>query len=87
MQQQSLLPVPSKLRKKPRRITQAEQVLSHLRRKTYITDVEASGLYGIGQVARVVWGLKKKGFTVESTNRPAVKEGAAYYTEYRLIEG
>lgn len=68
------------------RITQGQQILAHLRRREYITDVEASGLYGIGQVAYVVHMLKKKGHVITSTSRPAVKVGATYYTEYRLIE-
>lgn len=61
--------------------TQASTVLEHLRRKEFITDVEASGLYGIGQTAHVVHTLRKRGFDIVSTRKQGVR---ASYVQYSL---
>ena len=61
--------------------TQAHTVLTHLRSKKFLTDVEASGLYGIGQAAYVVHTLRKKGFDIVSTRKQGVR---ASYVQYSL---
>lgn len=65
--------------------TQRELVLDHLRRADYITDSQATSLYGIGQVARVVWELRKAGYVISTTFKKCIKPRATRYAEYRLI--
>lgn len=69
--------------KPPRRGTQQETILQHLRRRSYLTDVQASGLYGIGQAAGCVYKLRKLGYIISTTMKEGVR---ARYAEYRLEE-
>lgn len=68
--------------KAPRHGTQQAVIMDHLKRRDYITDVEASGLYGIGQCAGVVWKLRKLGHQITTTMQEGVR---ARYAEYRLV--
>ena len=66
--------------------THREIVLDHLTRSPYITDAQAAGLYGIGQLASVIFRLRKQGYKITTTKRAAVKPRATFYAEYRLEE-
>jgi hypothetical protein len=62
--------------------TQADTIMTHLQRKEFITDVEASGLYGIGQLAYVIHTLRKKGYEIISNRKTGVR---ASYVQYSLV--
>ena len=70
--------------KQPKAGTQASTILDHLKRADYLTDSQASSLYGIGQCAYVVHKLRKKGFNIKSTRRPCIKYAGNTYVEYSL---
>lgn len=65
----------------PRRGTQRATILAHLRGNKYITDVTASGLYGIGQCAGCIYHLRRMGYNIITTMKPGVR---APYAEYSL---
>lgn len=65
-----------------RKGTQADTIMTHLLRKEFITDVEASGLYGIGQLAYVVHTLRKNGYKILSNRKAGVR---ASYVQYSLV--
>lgn len=67
--------------KAPRKGTQQETILNHLKRNKYITDVTASGLYGIGQCAGCVFKLKKLGHNIKTTMREGMR---GRYAEWSL---
>ena len=71
----------SKSAKQPRYGTQAATILSHLKSNPYITDVTASGLYGIGQCAGCVFKLRKLGWAIHTKMKSGVR---APYAEYSI---
>lgn len=62
-------------------MTQASQVLKHLRKRKTLTSVEAIGLYGITRLAAVVSTLKKRGYPVHTKLKKGVRSS---YAEYSL---
>lgn len=66
---------------KATRLSQKEKILTHLKRKGFITDVEAYNLYATRRLGARVWDLRAEGYNIR-TERVTKKNRFGQYTTF-----
>lgn len=67
--------------------SKTDDILAHLLAYGTITSLEAIDLYSATRLSAIIFNLKKKGYSISSTNKPFVdKHGnKSFYAEYELL--
>lgn len=62
-----------------------KKILSHLRRRTSISPLEAFSTYGTMRLAAQIFDLREAGFSINSVEKTA--EDGQKYTRYYFVDG
>ncbi len=69
---------------KPKKVTQEDLILEHMRRHGSITSMEAFAEYSITRLAVGIWSLRKKGYVIDTIDE--VSSTGKRYGRYILHE-